>query len=167
MITILFATAIAALKCSHDAGRSKIYFILAMVISCYTVTQSIIQTILFMLPVIIYSEETGSMHKAKKGNTKNDYNGYKPIDWVIFKLIGKPPVEPNDAYRLEYGLWYCFIISNIFMLAALIKTIINGNIFLSIAPLIALVLWYVIVRAFHWWFATSYLFFFYSLGFLL
>ncbi len=69
MLPLLLATAIGVLKVAHDSGRSKLYFILAMIISPVMFPIPWWLGVAFLLPLLVYVQETGDLHKLNKTNT--------------------------------------------------------------------------------------------------
>jgi hypothetical protein len=66
---LLLAMCIGVLKVAHDSGKSKIFFILAMAIAGYAITLDYKLTAMFMVPLIVYVQETGYLHKLNKENS--------------------------------------------------------------------------------------------------
>lgn len=169
MITLLFATLITIAKFLHDIGKAPKYvFITIMLGSVYYLTENIYASLMFLLPLIPYSAGTGSMHKAHPSNTKNDYAECKPIDWLVFRVIGKPPLTPNDSYRQSYGGLYCLITTLIFCINLFAYAVIFApdKVFFAYIPMLLLFVWPLVVEQVKWEWAVSYLFFCYSFGFL-
>lgn len=73
----LLALCIGLLKTSHDSGKSKVYFIIPMLIVTYASTLDYIATVLFLLPLVPYAMETGYLHKLNKTNTPR-------ADWKLW-----------------------------------------------------------------------------------
>ena len=134
---LLLATAIAALKLAHDSGKSKVFFILAMAISAYAVSNSFITTGIFLAPLILYVMETGYLHKLNKTNSPK-------ANWKLWGyayLVTAAFMAP-----IAYNLWY----------AALP---------LLLWPV--LLRYLVIANSKWWWVCTFILFFSYSLLYFL
>ena len=136
MISLFYAMCIGVLKVAHDSGRSKLYFILAMLISSIAITWDALGTILFLAPLIIYVMETGDLHKLNKTNTSK-------ADW---KLWG-----------YAYFVTLCFMVPFLFTtwwysLPLLLWPVLLRNLTLANSK------W--------WWVCTFTLFFTYSWGYL-
>jgi hypothetical protein len=166
MITILLASIITALKFYHDIGKPKIFFILTMIGSAYYITHDVVATIIFMLPVVFYSMDTGIYHKAHIKSTSIDFAGIKYLDdvvyWITRKLMGikyGSVLTPRGLikYRLIFGITYCCICSLVFSLPFVYYHSLHA---------LPLLLWPIVVRYVEWRWAVSYLFFIYSLGYL-
>ncbi len=105
MLILLLATCIGVLKVASDSGRSKLYFILAMAISVYTISNHWLPSLLFMLPLIVYVMETGDLHKLNKRNTPRinwSDAGYAMFLSICFTL---PFLYTNMIYSLPLLLW--------------------------------------------------------------
>ncbi len=168
-LSLLFAIAIGVIKMATDAGRSKIWYIIAMIFAISTLaTLDYYLIAAFLAPLIFYILGTGQYHKAQANNRFNDMYEIKYLDDVvayITKLIvGKEPKEPwfiaeyQNDFRRMWGSVYCVICSLVFMLPFILT-----NFWYSFP----LLLWVFAVRNLHWWLATFTLFFSYSLLFFM
>ena len=166
----LLALCIAVLKMAHDSGQSKIWFILAMAMSAYAVSNDWVLMGAFMLPVLFYSMGSGAYMKANLSNTSDDFKEIKYLDDVVDFLtllsVGKQPKslflldDWANEYRHTWGFIYCSICSFVFSLPFLLTN------YLYALPL---ALWPYIVRNLDlpnskWWpVSVAYLFGVYSL----
>jgi len=159
MLTIKFlAILIGATKSYHDSGKSKIYYILLMLLGSFYVTEDWLATLLFMVPLVYYAADTGNYHKAEPYNTYNDFKAIPVFDNIVDWVVRKLGLDYNlDVYRRSWGSVYCVVCSIIFTLPFLYTN------YLYSLPLL---LWVFVVRQGNWWLSTGLLYGFYTLLFL-
>ena len=108
MLTLLLSMCIGVLKTAHDSGRSKVWFIGAMIIAGLAIcgdTNHWLTFGLFLAPLLFYVQETGYLHKLNKTNTlKADWKlwGYAYLITLCFMA---PFTYTNPVYSLPLLLW--------------------------------------------------------------